>query len=289
VFIVVHLIQKRRVFQPIFLEREIVHRKFSLATLDLISELTDLSVTMYLKKEEIFYFDKFLPSFCKEINIIAPDICTCFCRNDNKLHMCEAGLWCRSYQIGSKKDLFGHIIIGHRRLQGKDESSIQALRDLIEDRNLNEFDRFRLWSTFWETPTVDGEDFTSSIFIKISNLEHYLLQEHERAEIEKKKAEDLEIQKDNLRVRSIKAAHEFQIPIQSMVGISEYLYNCIKKNYPNGKCGRNKTPESLSYELMEKLIKLHYIANNLRDVSINSIRYDIKNINYVNLLYFPTF
>ena len=261
-----------------------LNRKFSLAILDLISELTDMSVAIYLTKQDELYFDKFLPSFCKEISLIAPDICTCYYNHDNKLHMCEAGIWCRSYPIGPKNDASGHIIIGHRRILGKDSSSTIALQDLIRDRKFNEFERIRLWSTFDEIPIVDVESFNSSLFSKISALEQYILQEHERAESEKKRAEDLELQKENLRVRSIRAAHEFQIPIQSMIGISEYLYNCIKKNYPNCKCGRNKTTENLSYELMEKLVKLSYIANNLRDVNINSLRYDIRKVNYVDIL-----
>lgn len=265
--------------------------EFTRIVLDLISEMTGMSVTIVLLSKNKLYYNRLLPEFCKEIkNNISKNICTCYCHRDDQLHMCEAGLWCRSYRVGSNEDPLAYIIVGHRRLCGKDFVSRDTLHDLIASRNLNEYDQSRLAITYDEVPIIDEEDFENVLFNKLSILEEYILKEHSRAEFEKenanelrKKALDMEAKSDDLKNRTIRATHEFQIPIQSMVASSEYLLNCIKKNNPNLKCGK-RSAVTIAWDLLDKLIKLSFIANNLRDIGSQNIRYDFSRVDYVAIL-----
>lgn len=249
-----------------------------------------MSVTIFIKYKNKLYYDRLLPDFCREIkDNFGKNICTCFHSKDEQLHMCEGGLWCRSYRIGKEEEL-GYIIIGHRRIYGKDNDSWSTLKDLIKDRNLSEFSRIRLCTTFEAVPIVKEEDFESILFKKLSLLEEIILRERARADNETKISQELrqltesmKKNSDDLRTRTIKATHEFQIPIQSMVGEAEYLFNCIKKNRPVPKCGKRDSV-TISFNLLDKLIKLSFIANNLREIGDQSIRYDFDKIDYIAIL-----
>jgi len=257
------------------------------AMIDLISKFTNMSATILISRGDYYSEscnDENLPNFCKEIrNVIPINICSYYYKGDNRLHMCEAGLWCRSIPIGSNEDPFGYIIIGHRRLSGRDSESIAALRDLIENSNLNEYDKFKLFSTFEEIPIVKEEEFHSLNFDKLSIAEDYILAEDRRAKELQKKAEELERRSDDLEKRSIRIAHEFNIPLQGLIGLAEYLLKCIEKNCPELNCG-NRLAKVVAYNLLDQMIKLSFIAKNLGDLRSENIRYEFKRINYIAIL-----
>jgi signal transduction histidine kinase len=149
----------------------------------------------------------------------------------------------------------------------------------------------RLLNAFEMVSSAIETDFDNVLFEQFSILQSYIIMEHRRAEIECKKRKELEIkakeleeQSNAVTLHSIEAAHEFQIPLQSLVSIAEYLCKCLSK-HPKFICSESERPASdIAYLLMEKLIKLSYIANNLRNLEGSNLRYDFAQIDYIALL-----
>ncbi len=250
--------------------------RFSNALIDVISELTRMSIMIHFSKLNRTLRDKSFPEFCQNVENIVPSGCNCEFNSGTELHMCEAGLWCRAFPVCSREEDIGRIIIGYRRINGKDNESRNKLKEFADKYGLNRFDAIKLYSAFENIPLMNEKDFYNSLFAKVYLLEEYVLEENKRAEVQKEYAEET-------RNRSIRAAHELQIPIQSMVGITEYLCGCIKNDIPNASC-RGRPISSIAYELLEKLIKFSYMADNLRAFDDQKTRYDFEKTNYINLL-----
>lgn len=269
--------------------------KSSKEVLNLISALTGLSISVHSKYYNI-YSDDYFPDFCKYIREINPTICSNF-HSTNEPSMCPAGLWRKIFKIETSKsdDDFGYLIIGHRRLKGKDHLSLARLNDLLCLYGLSQFNKIHILNSFDRVEIVEEAAFNNNIIDKLLIMCSKLLdnykdteskiknetnaelmariaqdqakKEHELAERERKRVNELNI-------LAAKVAHEVQLPIQAMVGIAENLYNELTDD----------EQKLMAHSLLKNLIKLSLIADNLKNIEKPSDSYIFNKVNYIELL-----
>jgi hypothetical protein len=120
--------------------------EFSIAFVDFVSDLSNLSISLYLDSTDTidsspqlldedpidpeqkvllsshyFYMsEKNLPEFCKAIRSEFPGVCDVLIPPGKKtLFRCSLGLWCRIIPLGLKDGSIAYFNVGHRRLENK--------------------------------------------------------------------------------------------------------------------------------------------------------------------------
>jgi len=254
--------------------------KFTEMLLDIYYEITGLSIVFKVAdNDKPIYSNKYWPKFCqKACEIIGHETCTIkYPPNKTKgIFKCNAGLWCYSHPVTIDGKLVGAFLVGHRRIHGKNKESKKALEkflDVHKDK-LNEKTYTYLVKLWEKSEIVDNTIFDSvdvKLLDKLSFIERYVLIEHQRAIDEHKRA--ISFQKE-----STSLAHEFLLPIQSIIADAENLY------YEASEVGIEA--KNLAEDILQQVTKLYYIAENIRGsiLEFEEFRYELKYENILDII-----
>ena len=224
-----------------------LNTKFSKRLLDIYSIITELAVVFYTRGGRATFSDRNWPGFCKKIcEVIGPDK-TCVLKYvENKiegLHQCYAGLWCYARPVKVDGTVVGTFVVGHRRMNGKDKESKDVLEKLLTKRNINDEDYENLMTLWEDIDVIDAIDI--ELLDELSFLEEYVIKEH-RNVIE-------------FKTKAIGLAHEFLLPIQSIVADAENLFNEAED------CSELK---DIAEDVLQQVTKLSFTAENIRGPSL---------------------
>lgn len=238
--------------------KEYLDLKFTESLLDIYSELTGLSIAFYTSYDdkEPIYSPKNWPEFCQKVcSIIGHNGCNLDPKRLNTagLYQCKAGLWCYSYPLIIDETLIGAFIVGHRRVDGKDEQSLKILKQTLIEHKIDEETSNLLINLFSKEKTVKEDSFIGfdiKLLEKLSFIESYVILEHQRSTKEYEKI-------IAFKNEAVSLAHEFLLPIQSIVANAENLM--IESSEIE-----NTELENLAEDVLHEIIKLSYIAENIR-------------------------
>ena len=221
---------------------------FTQKLLDIYSELTNLSVVLYeTSSGEVIYSKKNWPKFCQEICRIGELEKKCIMDYKTKKgkYQCYAGLWCYAQPVKVDENIFCTFVVGHRRIKGRVDDSEKVLEQTLFDHNINGEDHDRLMALLKEVDIVDKTAFDIKLFKKLSFIEKFVIREHRNVIMFKKEATSL--------------AHEFLLPIQSIIADAENLFN---------EAEEGSEFKSTAEDVLQQVTKLYYIAENIRGGSI---------------------
>jgi signal transduction histidine kinase len=220
-----------------------LNTKFSKRLLDIYSRITKLDVVFYTRGGRPTFSDRNWPGFCTEIcKVIGPDK-TCVLKYvENKiegLHQCYAGLWCYARPVKVDGTVVGTFVVGHRRMNGKDKKSKDVLEKLLAECDINDEDYEKLMALWNNIDVIDAIDI--ELLDELSFLEEYVIKEHRNVIGFKTKAKGL--------------AHEFLLPIQSIVADAENLFN---------EAEDGSELKGIAEDVLQQVIKLSFTAENIR-------------------------
>ena len=227
--------------------------------LDIYCELTDkkISIAFYTDpNEQPIYPPNNWPKFCQMAsNIIGQKTCNLDSSRlkTEGLYQCQAGLWCYAYPLIIDNILIGTFVVGHRLLEGKVEESVNVLNETLKKSNISEEKSNMLLDLLnkekpIKSKTLDGFDI--ELLKKLSFIEAYVTQEHQRSSMDKDK-------RIGFKNEAVSLAHEFLLPIQSIVADAE---NLMAEAFDV----ENPEIKSLAEDILEEIIKLSYIAETIR-------------------------
>lgn len=221
--------------------------EYSKLMLDLIHELTGLSVSLYINdKRKTIYSNKYWPEFCVQIcNQIDEEICGDLFPTEDGLRQCKAGLWCRILPLYTNNKKVGYFSIGHRRLEGKDEDSFRKLACLLK---VNQKDcigtKQYFINLFNQVPVINVDDLYDPLIDKVSLIEKDIIRKNQEI--------------SEFKVNASRLAHQFLLPIQSIIANSENLYFELETANMNDEC------KAMAIDILEEVTKLAYIADSIR-------------------------
>ncbi len=221
--------------------------EYSKLMLDLIHDLTGLSVSLYLNnKRKTIYSRKYWPEFCVEIcNHIDKEVCGDLLSPEEGLHMCKAGLWCLIKPLKIDGQEIGYYSIGHRRISGKDKESLCKLGSLLEQSEKGCYGNKNFFIDLFNRVSIFNEqDFYDPSIEKVSLIERDII----------KKFEDTH----EFKVNASRLAHQFLLPIQSIVANAENLYFEIEKTNMKNEY------KLMTSDILDEVTKLAYVANSIR-------------------------
>ncbi len=215
--------------------------------LDLYSEKTDAPVAFVYKKHIIWQSSKeFCSPYCREIHKWDEKKCENdhFSRSElkeGKLTICHAGLWNYVLPINDKDGKpIGALLTGQRRLKDKDRKSLDVLSSLRNLHGISEEQYLKFKKSFDETPQIEAFDVKYLKILKI--IEERLYQ--------------IIITQDNERRKILNLAHEFLLPIQSIVANASNL----AKKLEQSEGGLKEQADNIK----DQVIILGKIADNMR-------------------------
>ncbi|PWB53736.1 MAG: hypothetical protein C3F06_05815 [Candidatus Methanoperedenaceae archaeon] len=225
--------------------------------LDIYYELTGISIAFYTTPYDLpIYSTKNWPKFCQKacstIGYITCDIDESILNTKGK-YQCKAGLWCYSCPLIINQTLVGAFIIGHRPIKGQIEGSIKILKQTLKENKINEEDSNVLLYLLNNEDPIDPnifDGFDIKLLEKLSFIEKYVTLEHNRSSKEHEKLLEFKTKAESL-------AHEFLLPIQSIVAETENLMIEAKQS-------NNHNIFNASEDILQEIIKLSYIAENIR-------------------------
>lgn len=227
-------------------------KKFSMRLLDLFSKQTGLSIVYYPDGGEPIYSNENWPKFCHEIYRIAIHKKACnldFSSIQKKHYPCYCGLRCYAQPVKVGRSTVGTFVVGYRRIKDKEWESRKTLKKFLADHRVNAKDSVRLMELLEEVDVVDEGAFDVELLENLSLVTYYATREHQRLIYEQERA-------FALKQESVNLAHEFLLPIQSIVADSENLFNESKE--------RSKLKD-LAEDVLHAVIKLSFIAENIRE------------------------
>lgn len=227
--------------------------------LEIYCELTEykISIAFYTASNELpIYSPNNWPKFCQMASkIIGHEACNL---DDSRLkteglYQCKAGLWCYAYPLKINDILIGTFVVGHRLLKDKGEESYNVLKETLKKSNISEEKSNLLFNLLSkekpiESETLDGFDI--ELLKKLSFIEAYVTKEHQRSSKDKEKV-------IGFKNEAVSLAHEFLLPIQSIVADAENLM-------VEASDSENPEIKSLAEDVLEEIIKLSYIAETIR-------------------------
>lgn len=254
--------------------------KFTEMLLDIYYEITGLSIVFNVAgNDKPIYSKKYWPKFCvKACEIIGHETCTIKYPPDKikGIFKCNAGLWCYSHPVTINGEVVGAFLVGHRRIHGKNKESKKALVKFLDTHKdkLNEKTYTYLVKLWEQSDIVDNTifDFVDvKLLEKLSFIERYVLIEHQRAIDEHKRA--ISYQKE-----STSLAHEFLLPIQSIIADAENLYYEADEGGIEAK--------NIAEDILQQVTKLYYIAENIRGSILEPevFRYELKYENILDII-----
>lgn len=243
-----------------------MERAFAQQIVDLISDMTNLSIFLYIEKNDtVVYSRGTLPDFCLAVrNVIDEGICSSLFPpnlSSERLSMCRAGLWCRTIPLEIGDGSLAYFSVGHRRIKGRDAESKKKLAELVMLYGMNRSDASSFIDKYDELDAVDEEKFYNPIFENLLVLEKQLLEEHSLI----RKQED---QLNEIKYITLNFSHEFLLPIQALIANAWHLSKNLK----------DENDLKIAKLIMEGLIKLSFIAENIRNTHVPDIEYTNENI-----------
>lgn len=250
--------------------------EFTKQLLDIYTEVTGISIALITDSDNIFWSEKARPIFCKEVcKIIGFKCVEGLSIKIDGLYKCNAGLWLYSHQIkNNENDVIGTFLIGPRRILGKEKESKEALerfyatnKDNINDKN------YERLTELWEQSDNISSDYFDSLDIKLlekfSFIEKYVSLARQRAieEHERKIA---------MKNEAVSLAHEFLLPIQSIIADAENLVNEAEES----------EFKSTAEDILQEVIKLYYTAENIRGSILEErkYKYEVQNVNIYQII-----
>lgn len=236
--------------------------KFSKMLLDIYSELTGVSVAFFTAGDGGgIYSDTNWPEFCQEFSkIIGLEKCVMdYSVTEIKgPYQCYAGLWCYSQSVTVDGTEVGTFVVGYRRIRGREKESKKVLEKRLSEHEVDDKDSNRLRVLLENVDVVDEDAFNIRLLERLSVIKQYITMEHRRATIFKKEAVSL--------------AHEFLLPIQSVIADAENLFNVAEE--------RSEFKE-IAEDILKTVTKLSFIAENMRGVMLeerDEFGYEFHNI-----------
>jgi signal transduction histidine kinase len=162
----------------------------------------------------------------------------------DELEPCHVGLWNIALPIKIKGQLIGTLISGQRRSTNVDRDAIS--KEMFEEfvKKLPHNKAQKIWSHFENTKSIDDNEFNEKLLKNLTRIQGHiyklLKKSSEHDELRRKKVQNL--------------AHEFLLPIQSIIADSENLYNELTQ--PELK--------DIANEVLQEMQKLAIIAENMR-------------------------
>ena len=218
---------------------------FSRRLLDAYAELTELSVVLYINDSEKALYSKHRwPDFCQEIFEI-PELkkgcVVSYSKSGKGLHQCHAGLWCYSQPVEVDGNLVGTYVVGHKRIKGRERESESVLNETLSEQKISDEVCNSLRKLLKEVDAVDETLFDKKFFDRLSFIAQIAIREHQHAITFKKEAVHL--------------AHEFLLPIQSIIADAENLFN---------EAEEKSELKEISKDILQEITILYFIAENIR-------------------------
>lgn len=139
-------------------------------------------------------------------------------------------------------------MVGYRRIKGKEEESKEALEQELSDHNIDDESSDILRKLLEKVVAVDENAFDIKLLEKLSFIEQYVITEHKRTITEHKHATTFKAEATNL-------AHEFLLPIQSIISDAENLFN---------EAEEKSELKDIAEDVLQQVTKLYFIAENIR-------------------------
>ena len=227
--------------------------KFSKMLLDIYSEMTGLSVAFFIAGSgRAIYSDANWPKFCWEFSkIIGLEKCV----RDYSMteikgpYQCYAGLWCYSQPVTVGGTEVGAFVVGYRRIRGREKESKKVLKQRLSEHNVDDENSKRLMELLEHVDAVHEDAFAVELLERLSFIKQYITIEHQRLINEQERA-------FALKQESVSLAHEFLLPIQSIIADSENLFNESKEE---------SKLKDLAEDVLQEVMKLSFIAENIRE------------------------
>jgi len=235
-----------------------LNKKFIKELLEIFSELTNMSIALYIfETKEYIYTIKYKSELCPECNrYIKFNESYSFKKG---LHQCPAGLWYYSLPLIIDDELIGCYIIGHYKINGKEDESKIFLEKTIIEQKLDRKSTNRLLKLLETVECVKLEKFDDILLEKLSFITNYILEEKKRVYKEYQRSIAFKNEAENL-------AHEFLLPIQSIIANAENLMVDASEV-------EKFEIKNLAEDILQEVIKLSYIAENIRGSFIESSEY----------------
>jgi len=229
-----------------------LNEEFLEELLNLYSELTGLSIAFYIDNGQHLYSNKNWPKFCQEIcRIVEPKETYDmeYPKNEKNSYACYPGLWCQARPVKlDDEHKVGAFVAGYRRIKGREKESKMALERFLVEHKVNNKDSERLRRLLEEVDAVDENVFDIKLLEKLSSIEKFVIMEYQRAITENEHAIALKQEAVNL-------AHEFLLPIQSIIANAENLFD---------EAEEGSELKDIAEDMLQQLIKLSFIAENIR-------------------------
>lgn len=227
-------------------------KKVLMTLLDIFSEHSGLSIVYYTGSGEPIYSNTNWPEFCYEIYKIVGQKKAGgldFLRAQKRHYPCYSGLWCYAQPVKVEGNIVGTFVVGYRRIKGKEWESKKTLKQFLTKYGINTKDHVRLIELLEKVEVVDEGAFDIKLLESLSFINRFVTMEHQRVIREQERA-------FALKQESVNLAHEFLLPIQSIVADSENLFNESKEN---------SKLKDLAEDVIQAVIKLSFIAENIRE------------------------
>lgn len=223
--------------------------------LDIYAEKTELPVALYQvdSNKLIWYKKGYYSPLCLMLSSV-PEFNT-LCSNDHiyrclsasgELELCHVGLWNIALPIRIDDKLVSVLLTGQRRLKDitRNQSSFNTFSSFISRIENKVIDSESLRVAFDRTPFIDQHEFDSHLLESLSNIHAYI---HSWAS-------SINEEDKILKRRLQQLAHEFLLPIQSILADAENLYDEID----------NPELKEIAENIMQEMQRLALIAENMR-------------------------
>jgi len=231
----------------IFLDKKVL-----MTLLDIFSEHTGLSIVYYTGSREPIYSETNWPKFCHEIyKIIGPKKAGSldFLSAQKGHYPCYHGLWCYAQPVKVGGNIVGTFVVGYRRIKGKEWESRMNLNKLLIKYKINTKEHVKIMGLLEEVEAVDENTFDIKLLENLSFINRFVTMEHQLLINEQERA-------FALKQESVSLAHEFLLPIQSIIADSENLFNESKEG---------SKLKDLAENVLQGVMKLSFIAENIRE------------------------
>lgn len=230
-----------------------IDEDFLKVLLDIYFEITGVSIVFYTNNGEPIYSKKDLhwPKFCQKIcKIVEPKkVCGMdYSKIENEPHQCYVGLWCQSRPVKVDEEKVGVFVVGYRRIKGKEEESKEALEQELSDHNVDDESSDILRKLLEDVDAVDENAFDIKLLESLSFIERCVIMENQRASTEHKRVIAFKEEAASL-------AHEFLLPIQSIIAGTENLFN---------EAEEGSELRDIAEDVLQQVTKLSFIAENIR-------------------------
>lgn len=241
--------------------------------LDLYAERTAMSISYYDFDTDSFLWSKsgkFSP-LCDVLNgefKNTSEICEACTKDHEKrykvakgeIELCHAGLWNITLPIKINNKKLGAISCGTRRLltPKKANESLKVFQHLLSKENDSKKKKL-MEEAYYATTPVEADVFEDVFLTQLVELQrHFYLLSQEQ---------------ENLKQRVQSLAHNFLLPIQSIIAESENLYYELNDQ---------SQQQNMAQNILHEMQKLAVIAENMRSSLVSSetekYQYDPHNI-----------